>query len=674
MTFNVQMLPWAGSTAQAQTNDAEERADRVADAIFAIPPIDRPQVIAFQEVFDEDGRSRLVDRLGTTWKHMVKQVHSGGVIEDSGLMLFSTLPFLPLSTGGNFYEKFFAPAEAGDDTKASKGVAIVQVGAPAEITTIAFTHLQASYNAEDEHRDVRRKQLDIVHDALQAVAGDDWRNVILVGDLNIRGDSGAVSDEWATIFDFPGPKLTQKLQDGWRVFMHPPGPPKDVDPGYTEINLSTGDQHRFDYVCVSKPVNGELGLVPHHMFTRLRNQSDHFALEAVIEASSPNCTPEDAIDLLAAPPAAGSGPSTPSSIRKAQLNFVHKGSFQWLCVTRPGTYTVWTPPDLEVRLFAETNLSTPLQRLDNLVSVELSPDLASAFREQVVDPKGSTFVSRERFFIAARSKTQATGSRAIVVLEHLGESPQTAIHLLPHVRVASSFPAGQHLGGAADLCWFKATLPLIFAGTEHEERFVADNPTGGGLSLTLLDTAQQSLGSASGTQPEIEVARMTIGDEQVFLTMDRADIQHSGFGLTWKSPLSFLMLDQPMGLYVDDESGADWPGDDEINLMISMDAASLCSGGWDEADTGEHWPGLHEAIVSKAAVLLPGVKRLAFVSDIVFSYVEEDFNAQGYQLKILLPLGPSEPDEVERRVSLPVQDVLSNGAYTFYCRISRFAQ
>ena len=59
MTFNVQMLPWLGTAIEGITNNAPETARRVAKAIFARAPENRPHVIAFNEVFDEDGRAEL---------------------------------------------------------------------------------------------------------------------------------------------------------------------------------------------------------------------------------------------------------------------------------------------------------------------------------------------------------------------------------------------------------------------------------------------------------------------------------------------------------------------------------------------------------------------------------------------------------------------------------------
>ena len=64
---------------------------------------------------------------------------------------------------------------------------IVQVNTPVEGTTIAFTHLQASYLAEDQYRDTRVAQLTTIHSALEELLGPfgaAWERAIVIGDLN----------------------------------------------------------------------------------------------------------------------------------------------------------------------------------------------------------------------------------------------------------------------------------------------------------------------------------------------------------------------------------------------------------------------------------------------------------------------------------------------------------
>jgi hypothetical protein len=62
--------------------------------------------------------------------------------------------------------------------------------------------------------------------------------------------------------------------------------------------------------------------------------------------------------------------------------------------------------------------------------------------------------------------------------------------------------------------------------------------------------------------------------------------------------VSYLCLDRPLGLYIDDETGVDRFGEDEPSVQINMDGDpfELYSGTWDDADTGEHRPNLDQSI------------------------------------------------------------------------------
>ena len=161
------------------------------------------------------------------------------------------------------------------------------------------------------------------------------------------------------------------------------------------------------------------------------------------------------------------------------------------------------------------------------------------------------------------------------------------------------------------------------------------------------------------------------GAETVFLTLTRASVADSGFTVTWLSPVSYLMLERPLGLFIDDETGTDFLGDDEIELTITMDGVPLFDGSWDDADTGERWPGLAEAITVRAATKLSATNRVGFTEDVVFTYIEDDVTAAGVQVAFMAPLSAGEPEVTARRVNLAVSDAVSDGQYTFYCSISR---
>lgn len=672
MTFNVQMLPWLGSTVTGQTNDAPERAHGVADAIESLAPAERPHVIAFNEVFDEDGRDVLLSRLSGSYPHIVKKIDDGGVLEDSGLMLFSSLGFHTLPNGEVIQTGFFTDS-AGTDAMSNKGFGIVQIGAPAEVTTLVFTHAQAAYTVEDEHRDVRAKQFDQIREAVDNLLGSNqpaWQNVIFVGDLNVRGDSGSTSDEWTTLVEQGGSRLFERLDDGWRTYMHPPDDLTDYDPGHTNINYATGARQRLDYQCVPKASDGRNTLVPHHLRVRLRHSSDHFALEGVIQQWSAHCTPSAAIKLLDTPPVAATQPEWPTEVRSLLMSFADDGSYQWLWVERPGTFSIFTPPDVVAELYGFDDLSRPLDRLDTVNVAELPPVVRQRFRDRSIDPDGATFASRGPFFIALRLPGD-TGSRTVIVLEHRGETPATAIRLRLHDDVETGFPEGQRLGDD-DTCWFKATPAPSFGGLTRTEVVTVANPTGGEIKLARCDTAFQPVDETSGSSAELRLEFDTAGGESVYFAMRRADDTLDGFTLHWDSPMSYLDLDEPLGLYIDDESGIDAFGDDELIMSLSMDGASILNDAtWDEADAGERWPGLADAVKQKLWAQLPGRNRIGFVQSIDLSYVEDDFTAQGFQLAGLKPLGKSEPVRKERRVNMPVPDGLSDGRYTFYCTITK---
>lgn len=673
MTFNVQILPLIASVIQGITNDAEDRANRVADALLALPPDERPHVIAFNEVFDEDGRAVLLDRLRGTWKHVVKTIHDGFPREDSGLMLFSSLPFLTLPMGGVWYEKFYTDA-ADDDVGASKAVGVVQVGLPAEITTIAFTHMQASYTSDEQYSDVRRNQLQTIYEAITDVVGsghDAWRNVILVGDLNIRGNLKPESTEWVSVFETPGLDLTTELLDGWQTYMHPPQDPQTYDLGFTNIDFPSNEQRRLDYHCYPKQGIPARALVPHHMFQRFRQQgSDHFSLEAVVQRWSPHCTPSDAIKLMEVSIVGGAVTGVPSNTRRVDLNIADPGSMQWIYVDKPGTFTVHEVPGLDVRLFLRSDLTLPVKPVDTLVISELPSQLSEAFRESF-ETKGNTFALREAFFIAVRFSTNDPGPTAIkiMVTEHLGESAATAIWLAPHVKRMTGHPLNQKLG-IDDRCWFKAKLPPTFAGVPREERFRADNETGMELKLSEVDGVGQESDSARGAQSALFIVKNTTGDETVILTLERETIAVNNFSMTWISPLSYLMLDRPIDLYIKKETGG--LGSDEVRFELIVDGSQIFQGFWDDADTGERWPGLFQAIAARVALQFPNITRIAFAENIAISYVEEDISASGYLSEFLNPLSPSELDIVNRQIDLPVPDTLGDGLYTFSCSISRF--
>ena len=676
MTMNMQMLPWGVETAvQGMSNNAEEKAERIANDLLALPPASRPEVIAFNEVFDDEGREVLTQRLKALWPNFTDKI-TGLRLDDSGLILFSIFPFATFPDGSTLYQEMYDDA-AGEDQLTAKGFGIVKINTPIAGTTIVFTHMQASSDEiEDEYDDIRAKQFQQIFAALGKVFEEDaglWGRAILIGDLNVRGDKGAKAGEWAAVFGTsPTGNSFSPLLDGWRTFMLPPGVPTVIDEGYTQRNFGTGVLQRLDYMCFSRPQHSDIRLVPHRMFIRFNQQSDHYGLEGIIASPTPNCTPSDAIDILVSPGTLQS-PTNPSTVRSIVLNFPVVGGFQWVYVRKPGTYSIW-PTDANLQVFAQSDMSTPLARLDTVRWRDLPPSISgSSEKTYAQNPRGEVFVSREPFFIALRRVRLDTGTSFLKLIEHAGESPATAIGLQLHGTVDSTFPIGQMLG-ADDKCWFKATIAPVFTQLPRTEVFSSTNPGGLKLGIEVQDDGNAFIGGVSGSEDPVTLEVPLTAMPLIYLTLKRENLQVNGFNVSWISPVSYLCLDRPLGLYIDDETGVDRFGEDEPSVQINMDGDpfELYSGTWDDADTGEHWPNLDQSIRARINQRFPGATRIGFVSDISVSYVEPDLQAQGWLTELVPPLAQGE-QESERRITLPVpDDFVSDCRYSFYCTLSLF--
>ncbi len=210
----------------------EKRAQEVAARVLNMDL----DVIAFNEVFIEDARDKLVDMLSPKFPYVVARLeppadtdaspseivepHFGAYfVQDAGTMLFSRYPFLPLSD-----QTFLAPDDQVDlwwegakvdnsaknavafkqygrpchreDCNAGKGVGLVHIEkTPEQRFTVAFTHTQASYGKDDpdernQTKDIRRDELEAVHTLIAynvTPSQQKSEEVFAMGDLNITG-------------------------------------------------------------------------------------------------------------------------------------------------------------------------------------------------------------------------------------------------------------------------------------------------------------------------------------------------------------------------------------------------------------------------------------------------------------------------------------------------------
>lgn len=692
MTFNVQQLPWlartinglpfVGSPGGSPDPDPEGRARAVVRAIFDLPAREQPDIIAFNEAFSEDARPVLIRELKAKYPHIIEKLEHPGkdAEEDSGLMLFSKLPFLPLPGGDDHLYKAFSRA-AGTDAKAAKGVGIVRVNGPFEPTTIAFTHLQASYDAANtENAAIRTDQISFVRQMLLDLANgnvQDYANSLIIGDLNIKGDPDDKSGERNLVFSNAPSTFGSDFDDGWRVSMHPPGDLTDYDPGYSQRDTPTFQRNRFDYQCVRRDTNFDIGLIPHHMSTPLRLPSevtDHWALQAHLHRIGAHCTPALAVELLTLDPINKNQPE--SSVWILHTDFRDEDMYFWLYISEPGTFSIFTSADIEAAAFRRTDFTHALEPTDLLSIAELPGNLQTAItqHEQHLVDKGTIFSWREPFFIRLRGVSPTfTGSAPYVIVRHRGDSYATALILHPHLTVDPGLPPGQKLG-LTDECFFKAFREDKFTGETYDDRFLLQNVNRANASLELQDMAKQPVPGVniSGNDPVLTLIRNG-SKESIFLVLRRENVNDVRFGVFWDSPLTYVRLDESFRLNVDDETGPDWPGEDEFHLDVEIDGDNVFSNSWDNADSGEDWPSLVQAIHDSVQARKGQGNWAAFTGEIAFSVLKTDGAfAHGSAAGIIRALDPSDHDTEERTASITVSDPVSDGHITTYASLSKF--
>src|SRR3712207_1301215 len=92
MTYNAQF--YSSVFRPDMEDDSEERAARIVNAIQALPPDERPDVVAFSEVFTDKGREELIKGLKSGWPHaitdsvpMLLEPFEGDFLSESGLLI-----------------------------------------------------------------------------------------------------------------------------------------------------------------------------------------------------------------------------------------------------------------------------------------------------------------------------------------------------------------------------------------------------------------------------------------------------------------------------------------------------------------------------------------------------------------------------------------------------------
>jgi hypothetical protein len=340
-------------------------------------------VVALNEVFDEDARDRLVTDLSGIYTHRVEYINSGPDLEDSGLMLFSKFPIGNLANPDAVFRDGTVHATtdqvafveyndaANFDQLSSKGAAFVKILNPrpnAQIRAwdVVFTHMQAAYDADDEYSDVRKEQFDDIQELVRrATEGGEKTPLFILGDLNIEGEWGwweptlpdAVvgSNEWKDFARdaFADPGAT----DAWATTT------SLLDVGITNHAGALGDM-RLDYILNTEI---EAGPCIQHMRLGYLGNSDHIAVVATTNRLGTFCNPRSAwqnppLDTHLRNPS-GSGDLTrieaPGAMQWYLVELPEDSSGVAIGTTRP--FDPITGAGVRVELFASHDLSAPIK-------------------------------------------------------------------------------------------------------------------------------------------------------------------------------------------------------------------------------------------------------------------------------------------------------------------------
>lgn len=622
---------------------SEDTSFREAGPIAAEILRRNPDVVALNEVFDEDARQRLIDELGITYPHRVEYVNSGPDLEDSGLMLFSKFPFGSLANPaavfrdgtvrGTTDQVAFVEYDwtncAHTDCLASKGAAFVKIMNPRPGRTIpawdvVLTHMQAAYEADDEYGDVRKEQFSNIQDMIrEATRGGEPTPLFILGDLNIEGEGGrwdvtisdavAGTDEWR---DFARrAKDDPDLTDAWATTT------SELDLGITNHRGSLGDM-RLDYVLSNGVENAPC---MQHLTLAYLGNSDHIAVIANTNRQNDFCSPRTAWQRpplethLRSP--TGSGDLT---------RIVAPGTMQWFFVELPeaasgaaiGTTRPFEPSTgqgVAIELFAPQDLTNPIPP----TSIE-----RFMFGETVTQK----YVLPRTFFVRVFSPSPTwTGNYDLFIHELACSSPLEACPLRVNDprRYDALFVPGTALG-PDDTAWFEISVTdRADSGKPQQIRVFADEFENGLLeaSLETRDGTPPLMNQADNLGAGVHsISGSTPGPRSFYLVVRRADLnQGSLVRVGWESNLTRLggvSIGVPgarsANLVCDDETdgvlGSE-AGKDEISLLVRVDKTAFREVVYHEFDCNTGPVPL---------IIEDKLGTIRFIEEVVFTLYERD--------------------------------------------------
>ncbi|MDC8756909.1 sphingomyelin phosphodiesterase [Janthinobacterium fluminis] len=612
VTMNVQLMTQDAIFNQDAVN---KRADIIADAFLNRP---WPDVICLNEMFDDEARGRIKDKLSAIWPHIHekfgptrsldftdKYTVIGSIIAGlkAGNPLLA-LPFdiavtkiaakleLPVNSGLMVLSRypikdaiFVSYADyAEDDRLADKGVALVKIArADKCIYNILATHMQAAYEHMDDHADVRRVQLRQIKQLIDDKATKDFVTdaraaTIVCGDLNIQGALPS-RQEWDDVFANGSsvPFFTTTTRDAWPLFMAP-GKWGLNDPCITNREIQKGRASRLDYVLLKDPADPMLEPVErprfavHRMFLVNPGLSDHIGLAAEINLFNEHCSPAGALDI---------------TDRIGQFNqSLDNGGMVWLHLSGRGSWSLTSDAATFFEVYLPENLSQVLgsQYMTDLRNIDHAAGAWKHGDEPRLSPRASTFVLPvDSFFVRAFRRDDRPGPVSFGYYRHLGTSPYDSIGLNPQTdAVGLDWVALATISVNPPMeFWFNARVRAAASGVAHHSRFELINPAKHDLKLRIVHRSdpgsavgEVEWGRTSGSDVLLEVGADQPGDQFAYIQVTRNQPTQEGFSARWFTTLNFLVYDygEPPTLVCVDESGLDIAGGDEIELSMRPDA------------------------------------------------------------------------------------------------------
>jgi endonuclease/exonuclease/phosphatase family metal-dependent hydrolase len=676
-TYNTQMRSTIGEAANDGTlfpnNDAPKRAKKLALAILN-SEFDY-DIIALNEVFDEDARANLVEALRDKYPHFIQKLDDSLVsiirgkikfkLEDSGLMLFSKFPFedVPTQPGRKFAFTVFQESAEADDL-AAKGAAYVRIRhsfSDRKAYNIVFTHMQA--DQKTKHPKIRNNQLSQIENLLKTAMTPDqlqMEDIFVMGDLNIIGNSG----EWKSQFDKNSSFFTSVLHDSW-IKDQSPADVDEPDPGLT----TTTD--RLDYFLHSHkpPMRLQLqhmtlayNLIP----PNVARSSDHFGLNVDLnhkidstEAIS-HCNPRVAkvADL------------SPTDSTFAHTDSLEpQGAMKWYRFNEPGTYTFnlngVSDKDVQFLVYSSSDLTTPISPYKK----ETGIDDGSKF----VLPKAPFFV---RVFHPDRKKVIT--SYTFAARKHTGRSQDDAIVLIPHQPQKFTMPKGTPLN-QEDIMWFKLHTERADSGLPQNLQFFVDefkldknnNPVFGFKLLNKTDKDLDGIGGAIPQPDKVQINLQEVEASEKFLVVIRENAPNfdvTDFRVGWETNLTILHgihgglpAEKPLILECIDETNPEI-GSDSIEVQVEVDGKPF------QTISNDKIGNFNDGDFAVLEFFFLPKGMIFYVDKVAFKVIEGDTVSSDDQGTIVIP--NLERDTDEKKHSFEVS--FDGGTYRILCNRSRW--